>query len=224
MLPRVAIVDSALTRDLPASLTAATGLDALTQLIEPYVSIRANAMTDVLAVDGMRLAATALPRAWRDGGDRTARDDMAMASLLGGMALANAGLGAVHGLAAAIGGRFHAPHGAVCAALLPYVFAANARALANRDRDSNAVRLARFDDVARIVTGRPTATATDGAEWLHALIRELGIPPLRTYGITPVHVSDLVAASRRASSMKGNPVELSEAELTRILMEEGDRS
>ena len=109
MLPRLAVVDPELTYDLPPAITAATGLDALTQLIEPYVSLRANPMTDQFCVEGMRRAASALPRVWENGGDREARCDMAWASLLGGMALANAGLGAVHGFAAPIGGMFPAP-------------------------------------------------------------------------------------------------------------------
>src|SRR5262245_26642329 len=129
MLPRVALVDPDLTVPLPSSLTAATGLDALAQLVEPYVSSRANPMTDAICVEGIRLASEALPAAVRDGGDRRARASMALASLWSGMALANAALGAVHGFAGPVGGRFGAPHGAVCAALLPHVMAANIRAL-----------------------------------------------------------------------------------------------
>ena len=125
MLPRLAVVDPELTLGLPRPVTASTGLDALTQLIEPYVSSRANAMTDLFCVEGIRRTAAALPRAWEDGGDRQARSDMAWASLLGGLSLANAGLGAVHGFAAPIGGMFPAPHGAVCAAVLPHAMAVN---------------------------------------------------------------------------------------------------
>ncbi|RPI12577.1 MAG: iron-containing alcohol dehydrogenase, partial [Acidobacteriales bacterium] len=129
MLARLAVVDPELTYDLPPAVTASTGLDALTQLIEPYVSSRANPMTDSLCVEGMRRAARSLPRAFADGRDGEARLDMSLASLFGGLALANAGLGAVHGFAAPIGGAFEAPHGAVCAALLPLVMDANIRAL-----------------------------------------------------------------------------------------------
>ena len=113
MLARLAVVDPELTYDLPPAVTASTGLDALTQLIEPYVSSRANPMTDSLCVEGMRRAARSLPRVFADGRDAEARLDMSLASLFGGLALANAGLGAVHGFAAAIGGAFDAPHGAV---------------------------------------------------------------------------------------------------------------
>ena len=119
MLPRAAIVDPELTLGLPPAITASTGLDALTQLIEPYVSSRANPFTDSLCLDGIRCASMSLSRAYTEGRDVEARTGMAYASLLGGLALANAGLGVVHGLAAPIGGMFDAPHGAVCAAILP---------------------------------------------------------------------------------------------------------
>src|SRR5262249_44908524 len=144
MLPEIAIVDPELMLGLPRALTASTGLDALTQLIEPYVSPRANAMTDLYCVEGMRRAAAALERACDSGQDRTAREAMSWASLLGGLALANAGLGAVHGFAAPIGGMFPAPHGAICAAVLPHAIEANAEALEARDPNSPA--RARYDE------------------------------------------------------------------------------
>ena len=120
MLPRIAVIDPELTLDLPPAITASTGLDALTQLIEPFVSSRANPMTDVYCREGMSRVAKSLRRAFAHGESIEARTDMSFASLLGGLALANAGLGVVHGFAAAIGGMFVAPHGAVCAALLPH--------------------------------------------------------------------------------------------------------
>ena len=151
MLARVALVDPELTYDLPPALTASTGLDALTQLIEPFVCLRANPMTDGLCVEGMRRAARSLRVAFTDGQNKSAREDMAVASLFGGLALANAGLGAVHGFAGPIGGMFPAPHGAVCAALLPHVMTANIRALRQRAPGSEALR--RYDKVARLLTG-----------------------------------------------------------------------
>src|ERR1700736_464652 len=132
LLPRLAIVDPKLTSDLPSSITASTGLDALTQLIEPYVSIRSNPITDGFCVEGMRRASRSLRHAFQDGQNLQAREDMALASLFGGLSLANAGLGAVHGFAAPVGGMFPAPHGAVCAALLPHVLEVNLRALSER--------------------------------------------------------------------------------------------
>jgi alcohol dehydrogenase class IV len=213
MLPRLAVVDPELTYHLPRSLTAYTGLDALTQLIEPYVSLRANPMTDQFCVEGMRRAAGALPRVWQNGGDREARCDMAWASLLGGMALANAALGAVHGFAAPIGGLWAAPHGAVCAALLPHAMAVNIRALRARAPE----KLLRYDEVARLLTGWPHATALDGVAWLAALCRKLEIPPLRTYGVTAGDFPVLVEKAAQASSMKGNPIVLTEEELCEIV-------
>src|SRR5678816_3584886 len=143
MIPKAAIIDSELTHDLPPDLTATTGLDALTQLIEPYVCARPNPMTDALCLEGMRRAARSLRKAVRDGHDAGAREDMAVAALFSGMALANAGLGAVHGFSGPIGGMFPAPHGAICAALLPHVMAVNIRAL--RLRQSNGQTLARYE-------------------------------------------------------------------------------
>lgn len=215
MLPRLAVIDPELTLDLPPAITASTGLDALTQLIEPYVSIRANAMTDMFCLEGMRRAAGALRRVYRDGRDLDARTDMALASLLGGLALANAGLGAVHGFAAPLGGMFPAPHGAVCAALLPHVMEVNLRAL--RARAPGSVALERYQTVARLLTGDPEATPEDGIHWVVRICQDLGIPPLRSYGVQDADVPALVENAARASSMKANPVTLTEDELREIL-------
>jgi alcohol dehydrogenase class IV len=216
MLPRVALVDPRLTLDLPPAITAASGLDALTQLIEPYLSCRANPMTDALCVEGMQRAARSLRRVVEAGHDLEAREDMALASLWSGMALANAGLGAVHGFAGPIGGKFPAPHGAVCAALLPHVTAVNLRALQQRQPDSEL--LVRFDAVARLLTGRPTAVAEDGVRWLESLVSDLQIPGLGSYGITPVHADELVQKATASSSMKGNPLPLTADELKQALL------
>ncbi len=216
LLPRIALVDPGLTDDLPPAVTAATGLDALTQLIEPYVSSRANPVTDALCVDGIRRAATALRRAVENGrGDPAARDDMALASLLGGMALANAGLGAVHGFAAPIGGMFLAPHGAVCATLLPTVMAANLRALRQRSPAHPALR--RYEELARLLTGAAQATADDGVQWTRELVTALEIPSLHAYGISASDHPAIVAAALKASSMKANPIALTPEELAGIL-------
>jgi alcohol dehydrogenase class IV len=215
MLPTLAVIDPELTYDLPPAVTAATGLDALTQLIEPYVSARANAMTDLFCRDGIRRAAGALPRAFRDGHDREARRDMAFAALLGGLALANAGLGAVHGFAAPIGGMFPAPHGAVCAAVLPHAMVANIRALRQRAPDS--VALARYAEIARMLTGRAEALPEAGAEQAAEICRALAIPGLGAYGVRDADVPVLVEKAARASSMKGNPIALTPEELTGIL-------
>jgi alcohol dehydrogenase class IV len=217
MLPKVAIVDPELTCDLPPALTASTGLDALTQLIEPFVCMRANPITDGLCVNGIRRAARSLRVAFKDGKDKHAREDMSVASLFGGMALANAGLGAVHGFAGPIGGSFPAPHGAVCAALLPHVVEANIRALRARARDGAA--LPRFDKVAQLLTGNAGASADDGVEWLRKLVADLQIPRLGKYGIGEEHVRDLATKAANASSMKANPIALTEEELSCTLLQ-----
>jgi alcohol dehydrogenase class IV len=215
MLPTVALIDPELTYDLPPALTASTGLDALTQLIEPFTCNRANPLTDAICREGMMRVARSLRVAFRDGGNAVAREDMAVASLFGGLALANAGLGAVHGLAAPIGGMFSAPHGAVCAALLPQVMAANLRALSQQP--STAKSVTRYDEVAHLLTGNASAKATDGVRWVTELVRELGIPGLGKYGLRSAHFAELIVRARNASSMKANPVALSDAELTEIL-------
>ncbi len=215
MLARVAVVDPELTHDLPPALTASTGLDALTQLIEPFVCSRANPTTDGLCAEGLRRAARSLQKAFNDGQNKPAREDMAMASLFGGLALANAGLGAVHGLAGPIGGRFPAPHGAVCAALLPHVMDTNLRALRQRAPASEALR--RYDRVAQWLTGNAGAIGDDGVKWVRELVGDLQIKPLGRYGIRDEHVTDLVAGAANASSMKTNPVALTPEELAGAL-------
>ncbi len=215
LLPRVALVDPELTLELPPAFTAATGCDALTQLVEPYVCSRANPIADAFCVEGIRRAARSLQRAFENGREAAAREDMALASLFGGFALASAGLGAVHGLAGPIGGRFTAPHGALCAALLPHVIAANVRALRARALQADALR--RYDEIGRLLTGRPQASADDVVAWTRELVAALQIPRLATYGIAAADFPAIAAAAAKASSMKLNPIALDEAELTAIM-------
>ena len=215
MLARLAVIDPELTYCLPPGITAATGLDALTQLIEPYVSIKANPLTDGVCLEGIKRAGRSLKRVCEDGGDSAARRDMALASLFGGLALANAKLGAVHGFAAPLGGMFPAPHGAVCAALLPHVMRANIEAL--RERSPDGESLSRYQTVAAILTGRSDAAPEDGADWTASLCNSLGIPPLRQFGVTEEDIPALVEKGGKASSMKGNPLPLSEDELAGVL-------
>ena len=215
LLPRVAIVDPELTYQLPPAWTAFTGLDALTQLIEPYVSIRANPIADAFCIEGISRAARSLQRAFDHGEDRAAREGMALASLLGGLALANSGLGAVHGFAAPIGGMFAAPHGAICAALLPHVMEINVRAL--RERVTAGDALLRYDRVAALLTGKREAGARDGINWVTELCDRLQVPRLRTYGVTENDLALLVKKAAQASSMKANPIVLTNEELTEVL-------
>lgn len=215
LLPRAAIVDPELTCDLPRSLTATTGLDTLTQLIEPYVCVRANPLTDGFCVTGLRLVGRSLRRACDNGRDIDARQGMSLASTCSGLALANAGLGAVHGLAAAIGGAFEAPHGAVCAALLPVVIDVNLRALRSRAPHSPAI--VRYQEIAELLTGRPGAPPEEAIEWIRQFCRDFAVPGLAAFGLTKAEIPDLVAKAAKASSIKANPVALFPEELQEIL-------
>lgn len=216
MLPLIALVDPELAVGCPPAVTAASGMDALTQCLEAYVSCRAQAMTDALCVDGIRRAVRSLEKAVRDGGDLDAREDMALAAMFSGMALANAGLGAVHGFAAPIGGQFHAPHGAVCAVLLAPVWAAN---WAEVEASGHEALCHRFDHAAALLTGSVGAKGGDAVPFLRELSQRLAIAPLRTYGIEESDLVGIAAKAAQASSMKGNPVKLSEETLVRILRE-----
>ncbi|HSK88323.1 MAG TPA: iron-containing alcohol dehydrogenase [Anaerolineales bacterium] len=215
MLPRLALVDPELTYNLPPEITASSGLDALTQLIEPFVSVRANPLTDAICREGMQHAARSLRRAYENGADKEAREGMSLASLFGGMALANAALGAVHGFAGPLGGMLHAPHGVLCARFLPLVMEANLRALEARQPEHPA--LGRYDEIARILTGAKDATAQDGVKWVSEVVSALKIPRLSIYGIRVEDFPEAVQKTQKANSFKGNPVALTEKELTAIL-------
>ncbi len=214
MLPRLALVDPELTYGLPPQVTAASGLDALTQLIEPFLSNAANPMTDAVCREGIRRVARSLRAAYQSD-DHAAREDMSLAALFGGMALANARLGAAHGFAGPIGGMFPAPHGAICARLLPLVMETNLHAIQQRSPDLPV--LSRFTEVSRLLTGNPDASAEDGILWLHQLCADQHIPPLSDYGITQADIPSIVEPSKKASSMKGNPISLTDEELSAIL-------
>ncbi len=215
MAAKVALVDPELTYGLPADTTATTGLDALAQLIEPFFSTHANPVTDALCQEGMAHVARSLRKAVENGSDAAAREDMAVASLFGGLALANAGLGAVHGLAGPLGGVVTAPHSALCAALLPEVVATNLRAIRKRATKSHA--LPNYQKAARLLTRNPGASADNLVDWLRRLTTDLQIPKLGTYGFGREHIPELIEKAMAASSMKTNPVELTSEELTAIV-------
>ncbi len=217
MIPRVALVDPQLTASCPPAVTAASGLDALTQCLEPFVSVRANPLTDGLAREGLARAGAGLRAAYADGSDLGARADMAMCSLLGGMALANAKLGAVHGLAGVVGGTADVPHGMACAALLAPVIEANVQAL--RSGQPGHPALARYTETARLLTGKPAATTEDGIAWIRETITLLAIPSLAAFGIRPGHADDVAGKASRSSSMQGNPVALRHTDLRAILLQ-----
>jgi alcohol dehydrogenase class IV len=215
MLPLLAVVDPVLTHSVPPSITAGTGIDALTQLIEPFVSIAANPVTDAICREGIHRAALWLRPAYADGGNAQARENMALASLFGGLALANAGLGAVHGIAAPLGGTIPIPHGTICARLLPIVMQANLSALRTQAEHSPA--LARYDEIAHLMTGNASARAEEGVEWVHSICSELSVPGLFSQGLTSDDLPAIARKAQQSSSMKGNPVQLTLEELTGIL-------
>ncbi len=215
MLPTVALVDPELTVSMPPEVTASTGLDAFTQLLEAFVSIKANPLTDGICREGLEKVSRALPRAYTNGGDLDARTDMAIGSLFGGLALANAGLGAVHGFAGPIGGMFKAPHGMVCATLLSAVCSANIRAL--QDREPNSPALAKYAEAAGIITGNPAATPGDTLPWISDCCAKLNVPGLADFGISEADIPAIVEKATCASSMKGNPIKLTDDELAGIL-------
>lgn len=216
MLPSLAIVDPELSYSMPPAVTAATGLDALTQLAEAYVSNKANPLTDGICREGIKRAGRSLRAAYEDGNNEAAREDMALASLFGGLALANAKLGAVHGFAGPLGGMTSAPHGVICARLLPHVMHANIKALRQRAADSTA--LARYDDIAAILTGNAEASATDGLAWVQDLCAALKVPGLAEYGLQERDFTEVVAKAQKSSSMKGNPIALTDDDLAEILI------
>jgi alcohol dehydrogenase class IV len=216
MLPKVAVIDPDLLIGVPRPTIAASGMDALSQLIEPLLSRRANPFTDALARDGMRRSARSLSRAYQEGmEDPGIREDLALASLFGGLCLANSGLGAVHGLAAAAGARLSAPHGAVCAAVLTAAMDVNLRALHDRAPEHQA--LARMTEVASLLTGQPDATPEEAIAWLQDLTTALSIPGLANYGLNHDGISEVVTAAQSASSMRGNPIDLSDEEVSEIV-------
>lgn len=217
MIPDIAVIDPELTLSVPPSVTASTGLDALTQVIEPFLSSGANPVTDAVCREGIMRAARSLRRAYKDGPDIDAREDMCLVSLFGGMALANAKLGAIHGFAGPLGGMFPAPHGTICAKLLPFVMRANVKAL--KEREPRSPIISRFVEVARILTGNEKAGIEEGLSWLEDLCFDLAIPPLSQFGVTENHIEEIVEKSKNSSSMKGNPVNLTEEELREIIKE-----
>lgn len=215
MLPRAAVVDPELTLSLPPEITASTGMDALTQVIEPYVSRKANVFTDGICREGILRAARALPRAFEHGEDLEARTGMSLVSLYGGLALANSGLGAVHGFAAPLGGMYPIPHGTACAAMLAPVMRTNLRVLQEREPENPA--LERYTDIARWLTGYRDAAAMDGVVWIEELCQKMQIPRLNLFGVADIDLTAIAAKAAEANSMKANPIRLSKEELVAIL-------
>eukprot|EP01006_Ploeotia_vitrea_P001280 TRINITY_DN104525_c0_g1_i1.p1 TRINITY_DN104525_c0_g1~~TRINITY_DN104525_c0_g1_i1.p1 ORF type:complete len:396 (+),score=178.91 TRINITY_DN104525_c0_g1_i1:3-1190(+) len=218
MYPTLAVVDPKLTLSVPPAVTAATGLDAFTQCLEPLVSCMANPLCDAIAARGLAYGARSLRRAYTHGDDLEARTNMSLCSLFGGLALANSKLGAVHGFAGVLGGMLAARHGEICAALLPATIAVNVEVM--RARDTNNVALAKYQQAAEIVVGKD-ATVDDLVTWVAETCKLLRIPTITAMGLKPEQYDAAVAKSSKSSSMKGNPIKLTEAELTDILKRSG---
>lgn len=214
MLANVAVIDPELAVSMPPDVTATSGMDALTHLLETFVSIQSNPFVDHFCRDGMHRIAKSLLTAYKNGADLEAREDMAMASLLGGMALANVKLGAVHGFAGPMGGMFPVPHGAVCACLLPAVMEENLKSVSDANQKE---KVSKYDEIAKILTGNPEACAEDGIDWVKQHVRELQIPRLSDFGMTESDFPSLIEKAKKASSMKGNPVVLNDESLQAIL-------
>ena len=219
LMARVALIDPALHIKVRPEVTARCGMDALTQCLEAFVSQKAQPLSDQTALDGLHRAARSLRRAYQNGDDVEARGEMALAALCGGVALTNAGLGAVHGFAAPLGAQIPVPHGTVCAALLPHVMEANVKAL--REAGTATATLDRYAEIGRVLSGQPKLDREEamqaGVAAAKALVRDLRIPALGSFGLKNEDVPAIVEWARKASSMRYNPVDLDEETLTYIL-------
>jgi len=217
LLPSYAVVDPELSAFCPPFVTATAGLDACTQLIESYVGAKANPLTDGICREGMVRVGRSLRTAYHDPSDTAAREDMALAALMSGLGLANAKLGAVHGLAGPLGGLVSAPHGALCARMLAPVTRVNLAALRARASESEA--LMKYRQAAQLLTGRSEAQPDDLVNWVAEIVEEFSIPTLGALGLTDALIPEAVEKGLRASSMQGNPVQLKQEELAEVLQQ-----
>jgi alcohol dehydrogenase class IV len=215
LLPRIALIDPELTISIPPYITAITGLDALTQLIEPFTCNSPNPLTDAICIEGIQRVAHSLFQAFDDGNDLLARQDMSLAALFSGLALTNARLGAVHGLAGPIGGEINAHHGVICASLLPNVLATNISALHTRSPEHPA--LERYTRIGKLLSGDSAATAETGIQWVRNFCLHANIKPLSSFGLVENQFSDIIEGAIKSSSMKGNPITLNIDEIRNIL-------
>jgi alcohol dehydrogenase class IV len=215
IIPEIALIDPELTLDTPPEITASTGMDALSQVIEPYISKKENSFVDLFCEDAIRRASDYLFKAYKTGNDLSARENMCWVSLFGGIALANAGLGAVHGFAGVIGGAHDIPHGVICARLLPYVFETNFKALSKR-QPSNPI-LKKFKKIARFLIQSDNGDVIDCVNWLEKLSDEMKIPHLGELGVNIKEFPEIIEKAQLSSSMKGNSIDLNTQELVRVL-------
>jgi alcohol dehydrogenase class IV len=215
MLPNIAILDPVLTYSMPKEVTASTGLDAFTQVIEPYVSIKANMLTDAICKEGIKRISRSLLKAFNNPNDKKAREDMCIGSLFGGIALANAKLGAVHGFAGPMGGMIGAPHGVVCGILLPYIIKANIKALQERKPSSEVFK--KYEKVAKIVAKNDKAKPKDLIQWTDELYEKLNMPHLSEVDLKEEQIEELISKAKLSNSMQGNPIVLNDKELRGII-------
>jgi alcohol dehydrogenase class IV len=212
LLPRIALIDPELGLPVPPDVTARSGMDALCQCIESYTSTGANLVTDALALEGIARAARSLHRAYENGTDINAREDMALAALLSGITLTSAGLGAVHGFAAPIGANFPVPHGTVCAALLPRIIRANVDACRDQPTPDSARTLTRYAAIGRLLAGNDQLPEEESirsaVERIDSLTMALRIPPLSEFGMQVPDIPEMIRLARKASSMRFNPITL----------------
>jgi alcohol dehydrogenase class IV len=206
LVPNIVLVDPELSVSVPATVTAHTGMDAITQLIESYISNRAQPIPQALCISGLKLAVPSIVAAVEEGQLRGPRENMAHASLLSGMALANSGLGMAHGVAAALGVHCRVPHGLACAVMLPVAMRVNRE-----------VRTRELAELGRLFTGETLTDDADAAdaaiETIETIGRRIGIPTrLSEIGVQAEQLPALVTSSR-GNSMSGNPRELSDTEL-----------
>jgi len=219
LVPDVAVVDPDLLSTCPPALIAANGMDALTQLMESYVSLRANPLTDALALSGLEAARDGL-LAWHEGGPGAAdgRERMAYAALLSGITLAQTGLGSVHGLASPLGAFFPIPHGVVCGTLVATATRINLQAL--REREAHSPALAKYARLGELLSGRRMERTEQALDTLVATLEDwterLQLPRLAAYGVTAADF-DKVVANSRGSSMKTNPIVLTDGEIGAVL-------
>jgi alcohol dehydrogenase class IV len=220
MVAAIALIDPELTYSLSPETTATTGMDALTQVIEAYMSNSANPISDAYAIEGIRRGAESVLKAFQHGRDEEARENMVLTALFSGIALSQAGLGAVHGFAGVIGGLTDAPHGAICACLLSSALRANFEEINKKIDDNDS--LIRFSKISQILTGTSTASPQSAIQWIRDLCKKLEIKGLSSLGVKMEDFDSIVQKAVVSSSMKKNPVILSEDALHRILNESWD--
>jgi alcohol dehydrogenase class IV len=216
-MPKVALVDPELSQTCPKAVTAYTGMDALTQLLESFVSIQANPLSDAFAVSGLKHMAGSLERAFDDGHNIMARSGMSYAALCSGICLANAGLGTVHGFASSVGGRYNIPHGLICGTLLATVTEKTIGKLQTMDEDSDAIeKYAEAGQILHNSNNRSNEFYLDFlVDELHRLTARFEIPKLSQYGFDDSEITIIA----KKTSCKNNPVQQTVDELMEILEE-----